>query len=190
MEFIAVILLAALVFGGCYLVDKAFTKLFRSQAQHKSGTAVRLNKKYGSIGLLLVVLGVAAMVTGWGDGWLLLAGGVIVLLMGAALVTYYMSFGVFYDADTFLVSGFGRKNRVYHYREIRCQQLYQSYGQLVIELQTEDGKALQLHSAMPGVYEFLDHAFAAWCRQKEIDPAQCSFYDPHNSCWFPGAEDT
>lgn len=190
MEFIAVILLAALVFGGCYLVDKGFTKLFRSQAQHKSGTAVRLNKKYGSIGLLLVVLGVAAMVTGWGDGWLLLAGGVIVLLMGAALVTYYMSFGVFYDADTFLVSGFGRKNRVYHYREIRCQQLYQSYGQLVIELQTEDGKAIQLQSAMPGVYEFLDHAFAAWCRQKEIDPAQCSFYDPHNSCWFPGAEDT
>ena len=99
MEFIAVILLAALVFGGCYLVDKGFTKLFRSQAQHKSGTAVRLNKKYGSIGLLLAVLGVAAMVTGWGDGWLLLAGGVIVLLMGAALVTYYMSFGVFYDAD-------------------------------------------------------------------------------------------
>lgn len=190
MEYIAVILVAALVFGVCFLVDKGFTKLFRGQAQHKSGTAVRLNKKYGSIGLLLGVLGVLAIFTGWGDGWLLTAGGAVVLLMGAALVTYYMSFGVFYDADTFLVSGFGKKSRVYRYEDIRCQQLYQNYGQIVIELQTRDGKAIQLQSAMPGVYGFLDHAFAAWCRQKEIDPEQCSFYDPQNSCWFPGVEDT
>ena len=34
---ILVLLIAALVFGVCYLVDKGFAKLFRSQAQHMSG---------------------------------------------------------------------------------------------------------------------------------------------------------
>ena len=47
MEYLAVIIFAALVFGLCFLVDKGFTKLFRNQAQHHSGQAVRLNKKYG-----------------------------------------------------------------------------------------------------------------------------------------------
>ena len=58
MEYVAVIIVAALVFGVCFLVDKGFTKLFRNQQQHQSGTAVRLNKRYGSIGLLIAVLGV------------------------------------------------------------------------------------------------------------------------------------
>ena len=61
MEFVAVILIAAAVFGICYLIDKGFTKLFRSQAQHRSGMSVRLSKRYGSIGLLLVVLGIGAV---------------------------------------------------------------------------------------------------------------------------------
>mgnify|MGYP003303651866 CR=1 FL=1 len=34
MEYLAVIIVAAVVFGLCFLVDKAFVKLFRSQAQH------------------------------------------------------------------------------------------------------------------------------------------------------------
>ena len=41
MEFVAVLLIAAAVFGVCFLVDKAFAKLFRSQAQHMSGLCVR-----------------------------------------------------------------------------------------------------------------------------------------------------
>ena len=64
MVYVAVILVAAAVFGVCFLVDKGFTKLFRSQSQHYSGTAVRLNKKYGSIGLILAVFGIGAILTG------------------------------------------------------------------------------------------------------------------------------
>ena len=44
MEYIAVLLVAALVFLICFMVDKGFTKLFRSQKEHKSGLAIRLNK--------------------------------------------------------------------------------------------------------------------------------------------------
>lgn len=188
MEYLGVVLVAAVVFLLCFLVDKGFAKLFRSQAQHKSGTAIRLNKKYGAAGLILITLGIAALIT-LAEGWILKAGGALVVLVGVCLIVYYISFGVFYDEETFLVSGFGKKNRVYRYADIAGQQLYNSYGQILIELQMEDGKTVQLQGAMPGVYPFLDHAFAAWCRQKGIQPESCSFHDTENSCWFPTQEE-
>ena len=77
MEYIGVLVVAALVFGVCFLIDKGFTKLFRSQAQHRSGLAVRLNKKYGAFGLILFALGVAGIFAGLGDSWLLIAGGAL-----------------------------------------------------------------------------------------------------------------
>ena len=49
MEYILILIVAALVFGICFLIDKGFTKLFRSQAEHMSGTAVRLSKRYGDL---------------------------------------------------------------------------------------------------------------------------------------------
>ena len=47
MTFFLILLIAAAVFGLCFAVDKAFAKLFRSKAQHRSGRAVRANKRYG-----------------------------------------------------------------------------------------------------------------------------------------------
>ena len=35
MQFVIVLLIAAAVFGVCYLVDKGFTKAFRGKAQHR-----------------------------------------------------------------------------------------------------------------------------------------------------------
>lgn len=191
MKFIAVILIAAAVFGVCYLVDKGFTKLFRSQAQHKSGLSVRLNKRYGSIGLLLIVLGIVAIVAGISskDGWILPAGGGVVIAMGAALVVYYMSFGVFYNQDGFIVSRFGKPDIGYVYKDISAQQLYNNQGHILIELHLADGNTLQLQSAMPGAYAFLDYAFVAWCDQTGRKQENCQFYNPANSCWFPPVED-
>ena len=57
--YIALILLMAAIFGLCFLVDKGFTKLFRGKAQHMTGRSVRVNKRYGSLGLIVAVLGIA-----------------------------------------------------------------------------------------------------------------------------------
>lgn len=186
MEYVAVLLVAALVFLACFLVDKGFTKLFRSQQEHKSGLAIRLNKRYGSMGLIIAVLGIAAIFAG---GWLLTIGGCSLLLIGAGLVVYYMTFGVFYDTDTFILMTFGKKSTTYRYSQIKSQQLYQNYGSIVIELYLDDGRTVQLQSAMEGVYDFMDHAFSAWLRQTGKKKEDCSFYDPQNSCWFPTVED-
>ena len=53
MQFVIVLLIAAAVFGVCYLVDKGFSKAFRGKAQHRSGMAVRANKRFGVFGVVL-----------------------------------------------------------------------------------------------------------------------------------------
>ena len=189
MEWIAILFVAALVFGVCFLIDKGFTKLFRSQGQHYSGLSVRLNKRYASIGIIMFVLGVAALITGWGSELLLVAGGILIAVIGVGLVVYYMSFGVFYDDDTFLLTTFGKKSKAYRYSEIAGQQLYNNYGHTVIELHMDDGRTVHLQDAMPGAYDFLDKAFSAWCRQRGIREEDCPFHDTDNSCWFPQVEE-
>ena len=184
------ILAAALTFGVCFLIDKGYTRLFRNQVQHRSGLQVRLNKRYASIGLVLCIIGILALFTGRSGETTLLVGGIIVLLIGFSLVGYYLSFGIFYDADSFIVTSFRKGNRTYRYADIRHQKLYLIQGgSTVVELHMTDGNAVSIQSAMEGAYPFLDHAFAAWCRQTGKDYDSCDFHDPANSLWFPIEED-
>ena len=182
---------AALVFGLCYLADKGFVKLFRSKKEHRSGESVRLNKRYGAFGLILFVLGLVAVLSGISGDTVLLVGGIVVLLIGIALMIYYMTFGVFFDEDTFLVMRFLKKDTVYRYDAIQAQKLYSSYGGVVIvELYLEDGTTVQLQSGMSDMYTFLDKAFYRWCEQKGIQAEDCAFYDSANSKWFPDKEES
>lgn len=189
-QFIPILLVAAAIFGICYLVDKAFTKAFRSKAQHRSGLAVRASKRYGVFGVILSALGIAAVTIGVTDGPVLLWGGVIVLIAGICLAVYYLSFGIFYDGETFLLSSFCKKEVTYRYSDIKEQKLYLIQGgNVVIELHMENGTAVSVNTGMDGVYPFLDTAFAGWCLQKGIDPAGCDFHDPSKSWWFPHEEE-
>ena len=190
MTFFLILLIAAAVFGLCFAVDKAFAKLFRSKAQHRSGMAVRANKRYGLFGVILSVLGIMAVCVGMTDGPVLLWGGIVVLLMGAALAVYYLSFGVFYDGETFLLSRFGKEEVTYRFSDIKGQKLYMVQGgNVIIELHMADGGTVSLQSTMDGVYPFLDTAFAAWCLQTGRDPQSCDFHDPSQSLWFPTVEE-
>lgn len=189
-QFIPILLVAALIFGVCYLVDKAFTKAFRSKAQHRSGLAVRASKRYGVFGVILTALGIAAITIGITDGPVLLWGGIIVLIAGVCLAVYYLSFGIFYDGESFLMSSFGKKDVTHSYRDIKEQKLYLIQGgSVVIELHLTDGSAVSVNTSMDGVYPFLDTAFAGWCLQKGIDPQSCEFHDPSKSWWFPHEEE-
>ena len=188
MQYIAVLIVAGLVFGICYLFDKGFEKAFRNKPQHKSGLAVRPNKRYAAFGAIFIALGFAAIFASAGN-MVLLIGGILILVMAIGLIVYYMTFGIFYDEDSFIFTTFGKKSVEYRYQDIQSQQLYVVQGgNVVIELHMADGKAVSVQSPMLGVYAFLDTAFAGWCRQKGINSDDCSFYDPANSCWFPMEE--
>ena len=141
MEFAAVIIIAAAVFGVCYLADKGFVKVFRSKAQHQSGLAVRLSKRYGSIGIVLAVLGLAAVFMGLNgnDGWALPVCGGILVVTGLCLGVYYLTFGVFYDENGFVLTTFGKHSVSYTYKDIQYQQLYMGHGQIIVELHMADG---------------------------------------------------
>lgn len=190
MEFLFILLAAGCIFGLCYIVDKAFTKAFRSKAQHRSGLAVRASKRYGLFGVILIVLGILGICTGVSEGAVLWVGGIIVMLMGAGLAVHYLSYGIFYDKDSFLLSRFGNKDRVYQFGEIQGQKLYLIQGGAVmIELYMKDGSSVSVQSVMEGVYPFLDAAFVGWCAQTGRDPEQCPFHDPSQSLWFPTVEE-
>ena len=189
-QLLPIALVAAVIFGLCYLVDKTFSKLFRSKAQHRSGQSVRTNKRYGIFGVVLTVLGIMAVCVGITDGPVLIWGGMIVLLMGIALVVYYLSFGIFYDGESLLLQRFGKKDVTYFYREIVGQKLYLIQGgNIVVELHMADGSAVSVQSSFDGVYPFLDTAFAGWCLQTGRDPQSCDFHDPSQSLWFPTVEE-
>ena len=189
-QFLPIALIAAIIFGLCYLVDKAFAKLFRSKAQHCSGMAVRANKRYGIFGVVLTVLGIMAICVGITDGPVLIWGGVFVLLMGIALAVYYLSFGIFYDGESLLLQRFGKKDVTYDYKEILGQKLYLIQGgNIVVELHMADGSAVSVQSSFEGAYPFLDTAFAGWCLQTGRNPEDCSFHDPSQSLWFPTVEE-
>ena len=176
----------AAVFGLCYFLDKGFQKVFRSKAQHRSGLAVRLNKLYSIAGVLLAVLGVIAVMNGAIDNKTLLWGGVVVLALGIGLCIYHLSFGLFYDEDSFVYTSFGKKETTYRYSDILTQKLYViTGGSIVVELHMTDGRAVSVQSNMDGVYPFLDAAFSGWCRQKGIDAHNCEFHDPDNHLWLP-----
>ena len=190
MQFVLILLIVAAIFGVCYLVDKLFTRLFRSKAQHRSGMAVRAAKRYGIFGVVLSVLGIMAICIGIDEDSVLLWGGLIVLLMGAGLAAYYLSFGIFYDGESFLYSRFAKAGITYRYEEILGQKLYLIQGgNIIVELHMADGSTVSLQSTMEGIYPFLDTAFAAWCMQTGRDPLSCDFHNPSQSLWFPTVED-
>ena len=189
MQLAPMIVIAALCFGFFYFLDKSFTRLFRSKQQHRSGLAVRASKTYGLFGIGMGILGILGICAGFSNLMTLILG-IVVLALGIGLGVYYLSFGIFYDGETFLISRFGRKNTIHSYKEIIGQRLYLVQGgSLIIELHLTDGSAVSIQSTMDGVTLFLDTAFAGWCIQTGTDPGSCDFHDPGQSLWFPTVEE-
>lgn len=185
----AFILIIAGVFLLCFLVDKGFSKLFRGKVQHQSGKSVKLSKRYGSIGLVMFAFGVAAVFMGLNNGeWVLAAGAALLVFGGIALVIAYMSFGIYYDEDSFILSRFGKAEQTYYFKDIRSQQLYLASGNVVVELHMADGSHFQVHTGMTGMDRFMDDAFAVWLQQNGRTLETCTWYDVDNSCWFPPYE--
>ncbi len=187
MDFIMILLLAGATFGLCFLVDKLFQRLFRSRAIYRSGKSVRLSKKYGSVGVIIGVLGIAGIFSGIREGWFLILGGSLLILVGLGLIVYYLTFGIYYDEQGFLYCAFGKKQAHYTYGQIRHQQLYMLQGgSALVELHMEKGAAVPVQLSLAGAEDFLNTAFSGWVAQNGIQDTP--FHDPANSCWFPSQE--
>ena len=190
MEILFLLLFCGAMFGLCFLIDKLFKKLFRSKKQHNTGRSVRLTKRYGSFGVLMITIAVASFFAWLNSGkWILCVTGSLILVVGIGLIVYYLTFGIYYDDDGFLYHTFGKQGITYDYGDILGQKLYVASGNIVVELHMKDGNTVAVQATMDGPFAFLDEAFAGWCRQTEHDPEKCEFHDPSNSQWFPTMED-
>ena len=185
------LIVAAATFGVMYGLDKLFTKLFRSQAQHHSGTAVRLKKGYGIAAIALCLLAVMSLMQFIMDGeMLMLVCAVVLIAMGGGLGAYYLTHGIFYDDDTFLFTTLGKKGVTYRYADITGQKLYVLQGgSYLVELYMAQGGTVSVQTSMPGAYDFLDKACHARFRQLGINSFECGWFDESQSCWFPPVED-
>lgn len=181
------ILVAALTFGAMFAIDKGFTKLFRSQAQHHSGTAVRLKKGYGVAAILLCILAVLSLFQFVSNGEMLMLVCFFALIaMGAGLGVYYVTHGIFYDDESFLYTTLGKKARTYRYADITGQKLYVLQGgSYLVDLYMTDDTTVSVQTSMEGAYAFLDKACHARFRQLGINSFECDWFDSDNSCWFP-----
>lgn len=188
MEYLWIAVLALVTFGLCFLFDKLFSKIFRDREQHRSGKKVKQRKRTATYGLLMAVLGIVCVIFYWGSNGVIFWGGWIVLLMGAALLTYYLSFGIYYDEEGFVYSRFGRQSKLYTYDAIQNQQLYNSQGSILVELHLEDGSTVPVQDSMEGGFAFLDYAFERWLKTAGLTREECSFHDPDRCCWFPALE--
>ena len=189
MDILAILLVGALTFGLCFALDKGFIGIFRNKKQHKTGRSVRLGQHYGGAGVVLGILAVIGIFQGAKDNTVLLFGSCVVGALGIGLIVYYMSFGIYYDDESFILTTFGRKSVTYSYGDICGQKLYLiAGGSVVVELHLRDGRTIGLQTTMSGVYPFLDAAFDGWCAQTNVDPAACEFHDPSVSHWFPEVE--
>ena len=113
------LIIAAATFGVMYGLDKLFTKFFRNQAQHHSGTAVRLKKGYGIAAIALGLLAVMSLMQyALNRETLMLVCAIVLAVMGGGLGAYYLTHGIFYDDESFLFTSLGRKPVTHRYGDI------------------------------------------------------------------------
>lgn len=189
MEYAWIAAVAALTFGVCFLLDKLFSRLFRSRQQHTSGNSVKLRKRIATFGLLVGLLGLLCVVFYWGSHPVIFWSGWILLLMGGGMLVYYLTFGIYYDEEGFVYSRFGKKSQLYTYSRIVSQQLYNSQGSILVELHLSNGETVPVQDNMEGGFAFLDYAFARWLEEGGKSKEDCPFHDPDKCCWFPSRED-
>ena len=189
MEYLAILLVAVGTFVLCFIADKIFNRLFRHKSQHRSGMRVKANKRYASLGIILAVLGIAALCYSYVNRLLLLIVGITMVVVGGVLVFYYLSYGIYYDDESFIYSALGRKDKCYKHGDIIAQQLYYSNANAIIELHLSDGYSIQLQSSMDGFYDFMNKAFAGWVKQNNKKTDDCQHYDPHKYSWFPSLQE-
>ncbi len=187
MIYILYVLLIAAVFGLIALFDFLLRKLLPKPKHAQKGNVVRMPRYSFIFGILLSVFSVFALLvvpidtqkTLWIACW-------IVLAMGVFLLVNFFRFGIFFDEEGFTYRTLTKKPRSYRYDQIRAQESFLARSGWNSTLYVAEDE-VPLTAAMQGVDKFLNKAFFAWCRQKDIDPDTVE-NDPSMLVFFPGLD--
>jgi len=189
MIYLLYFLLIAVIFGLVALCDLALKKLLPKPKHAQKGNVVRMPRYSFIFGMILTVFAVMALLfvpyaeqkALWLSGWFVLA-------MGVFLLFNFFRFGIFFDEDGFTYRTLTKKERSYRYDEITAQESFLAKSGWNSTLYVR-GDEISLTAAMQGVDKFLNKAFFAWCRQKDIDPDSVE-NNPTMLVFFPGLTPT
>ena len=184
MQYVAPLVLCALVFFLCWCIDTLVKKLFPKKPQQYSGRAVRLPRLSSILGIGLTFLSFVALLFYWEEfSTVVRIACLLTLALGAGLLVQYLSFAVYYDEDGFVYRSLGKKAKTYAYGDIRGQRSILSRSGVVSSLYVGEDE-LQLTSSMKGLNEFLKFAFRRWCEETGTDPESVENH-PQYLTYFP-----
>lgn len=170
MKYIFYLLLVAVIFGLVALVDFVLGRLFPKSDLEQHGKVVRLPRYSFILGLLMAVLGVMVVLLLSPRNQLYLwIGALIVTVMGVFLLINFFSFAIWYDDEGFSYRTLTKKKQVFRYADITGQRSFLARSGVNILLYV-GGEEVALYTAMQGLKPFLETAFRAWCKSRDVDP--------------------
>ena len=189
MKYVFLLLFMAAVFGVCRAVDLLIRKFAPKIPQRESGKAVRLPHRSIVFGILLTFFGIASLI-GFFEQMKALyrVACIAVTAMGVFLLVQYGSFGVFYDAESFVYRTLRRGKHLFRYGEIIGQRSLLTRSGVNTVLLLRNDEQVVLSESMDGVREFLQFAFHRWCEATGTDPETVK-NNPEMLTYFPETEE-
>lgn len=113
-KYIFVLIVCAVVFLICFLIDTLFKVIFPKSKLEKSKQVVRPPRKSAVAGVILTFAGVAVLIknlAGTPDT-LFLIGSIVAIIFGVILLCTYFSVVIYFDDEGFLYKAWGHGKRV------------------------------------------------------------------------------
>ena len=170
-KYVFVLIVCAVVFLVCFLIDSLLKLLFPKSRLEKSKQVVRPPRRSAVIGVILTFAGAAMLVKllpEKGD-LLFILGSIVAVIFGVILLCTYFSFVIYYDDEGFLYKAWGHGKQEFRYSQIRGQRSLLTRGGVNTILFVGE-EEINLYSAMQNLNAFLSKAFFKWCAAKGIDP--------------------
>lgn len=188
MKYLLVLIICAVVFLVCFLIDLLLKAIFPKSRLEKSKQVVRPPRRSVVFGIILTFLGAAVLIRKLpeADDVLLLIGAGVAMIFGVILLCTYFSFSIFYDEEGFLYRAWGKGKKEFRYSQIRGQRSLMTRGGINTILFVGD-EEINLYSAMQNLNAFLNKAFFKWCAAKGIDPDSIE-NNPRMVTYFPDPE--
>ena len=164
-KYVFVLIVCAVVFLVCFLIDSLLKLLFPKSRLEKSKQVVRPPRRSAVIGVILTF------------------GSSVAVIFGVILLCTYFSFVIYYDDEGFLYKAWGHGKQEFRYSQIRGQRSLLTRGGVntILFVGKEE---INLYSAMQNLNAFLSKAFFKWCAAKGIDPDSVE-NNPRMATYFP-----
>lgn len=160
-KYIFVLIVCAVVFLICFLIDTLFKVIFPKSKLEKSKQVVRPPRKSAVAGVILTFAGVAVLIknlAGTPDT-LFLIGSIVAIIFGVILLCTYFSVVIYFDDEGFLYKAWGHGKKEFRYSQIRGQRSLLTRGGVNTILFVGD-EEINLYSAMQNLNAFLSKAFS------------------------------